>query len=405
MEVGPRGTHVYFTAGDERPRRRVLEVDRGGRPIAVLRWSHDALTAAWLRLDDDRWVVIEPRATLTDPWGASDRLALADRFGGGAVPLTTMEALDWTRIDRIPTVAEPMRLPAGAGTVVLNCIAALAADQHSGPLRYRGPYPSEQLFLNLLESFHHHAAPGDPLAAFVGGELAWMPAPHERVFAGDGVVVHARDRIEKVVWRGRTYVRPDFPGVSRHAPRRVRDTGEGVACSLWALGEVIEDHLVLSPAGDILTVIAPPPPPSVSRPLPAVVVTGAAAIVAATSAPALRPAIEDEARTLGLAWAPLVGDLVKIDAGTARLSSRLYAVAAARMARIATRERPLVGLALLSEIALLLGDELRRRAQARVALLPAAAQTALLTTPPPPSPAAARAITDAVEAVLASLAD
>jgi hypothetical protein len=75
------------------------------------------------------------------------------------------------------------------------------------------------------------------------------------------------------------------------------------------------------------------------------------------------------------------------------------------VARIATRARPLAGLALLSEIALLLGDELRRRAQARVALLPAAAQTALLTTPPPPSAAAARAITDAVEAVLASLAD
>lgn len=395
---------MYFTRGPGGARRRALELDRGGTLLAVLHWSTDGLTAAWLRLDDHGWLTIEPRASGDAPWGLSDRLGRADRFGGHSTPLTLMEALDWTRVDRIPTVAEPARLPAGTGTIVLNLIAALADDQQSGPLAYRGPYPSEQLFVALLESFRYEPADDDPLTAFVAGGLRWTPAPHERVFAAEGAVVHLRDRIEKVVWRGRTYVRSDWPGVGRRAPRRVREVQDGVRCSLWALGEAVEDHLLLSADGEVRRTLSPPPPPPERRPLPAVVGAGVGAIVAATSAPALAAVIRDDAGGLELAWAPVVDDLVAVDGRSVRLSTRLRATATARLAPLAPEDRAMAGLGLLSEIALLLADGIRLRAQARVASLPAAKQAALLEAPAAPDPDAARTITDAVEALLTTLA-
>jgi hypothetical protein len=52
----------------------------------------------------------------------------------------------------------------------------------------------------------------------------------------------------------------------------------------------------------------------------------------------------------------------------------------------------------------LLGDALRTRAQAQVGALPKVEQRALLEAPPPGEAADARAITDAVETLLADAA-
>src|SRR5439155_370570 len=83
----------------------------------------------------------------------------------------------------------------------LNLIAELAREQGAARLAYRGPYPTEQLFLALLESFRYEPADAaDPLAAFMSGGLAWTPAPHERLFAADGLYVQRRGRVEKVVF-------------------------------------------------------------------------------------------------------------------------------------------------------------------------------------------------------------
>src|SRR5436305_1368643 len=139
----------------------------------------------------------ERRATTAAPWGLSDRVWRAVQFpesrGWSGEPLTIFEALDWARIDRIPPLAEPGRLPPGGGTAVLNLIAELAREQGVTRLAYRGPYPTEQLFLALLESFRYepeHAS--DPLTAFMAGDLAWAPAPHERLFGADGLFVQRR---------------------------------------------------------------------------------------------------------------------------------------------------------------------------------------------------------------------
>ena len=82
-----------------------------------------------------------------------------------------------------------------AGAAVLNLLATLAVDTGRARLAYRGPYPGEQLFRTLLESFRYEDGGADPLAAFRRGDLAWIPAPHERLVGpgetttctGDGV--------------------------------------------------------------------------------------------------------------------------------------------------------------------------------------------------------------------------
>ncbi|HEY7366312.1 MAG TPA: hypothetical protein VIE37_19605 [Methylomirabilota bacterium] len=403
--TAPHGTALAYAPAPDGTRRRILEVDRRGTPLAALRWGPGVLTAAWLRIPDGGWLAIEPRAAEQPPWGLVDRIARATRVGDRGTPITVVEALDWGRIDRIPTLAEPGKLPPGGGVAVLNLIAALALDQNRPPLTYCGPYPSEQLFLALLESFRYTPADPDPLAAFTAGRLAWIPAPHERVFETEGVYVQLRGRVEKVIWRGRAYHRPDWQGVVRHAPRRVWEADEGLRCSVWALGGVLEDHLRLTPAGEVTAVVERAPSPAVVRRLDGAVGAGIGAAVAAQSVAPLAGLIRERARALAVEWGPIDGDLVEVDATRARVSTLLRDRLAAALAAADTpAARAAVALAGLTEIALTLGDALRTHAQSRLAALPEDEQRACLTTTCAEDPATdARVIMDAVGALLADL--
>ena len=68
----------------------------------------------------------------------------------------------------------------------------------------------------------------------------------------------------------------------------IRDDGERVVCSLWALGRSLEDRLMLDRAGEVLERPAPPRtmPPA---PLPPVWDPALAELIARESAPALGP--------------------------------------------------------------------------------------------------------------------
>jgi len=361
----------------------VRAVDRRGTLVALVdRSAAGSLERAWVRIPDRSWLGIEPRATREAPWGWSDRLWHATEPSSGewrGTPLTVFEALDWTRIDRIPALGEPARLPRGGGTAVLNLIAELAAAQGAGPLAYRGPYPTEQLFLALLESFRYEPVSADPLAAFMRGGLVWAPAPAERVFSADDLYVQVRERIEKVVWRGGTYYRPDWQGVARYSPRRIIDATDGVRCVLWALGQRLEDHLLLRPEGELATILTAEPPAAASRPLPASVWSGVVAAVAARCAPPLAPFVESAAAAFSLEWGPVARDLAQIGHGRVRISDRLRQALAGRLAAATARaDRAALGLAAITEMAALVGDELRGRAQAEMLGLPPAAQPAAL---------------------------
>jgi hypothetical protein len=378
--------------------RLVGEVDRHGGAVSELDWGTDGrLRHAAVRIPDGSWVSIEPCAGAAGPWGASDAL----RHGGRE--LTQFGAVDWARIDRIPPLAEPVRLPPGAGTAVLNLIARLAAEQGAAVLRYDGPYPTEQLFLALLESFHWVGREvADPLAAFMARALTWTPAPHARAFEPGHVYVQGRERIEKIVVDGRAFYRPDWQGVARRTPRVVRDEGATVRASLQALGVVLEDRLVLDRDGSVLERPAPSIEPGAQHPLPAALVAGVVAVVVAGSAPPLAAFIRRAAGELAFAWGPVSADVVDITPARVRLSPRLlHALRLALDRAGARRERVGTALAALAEVADLVGDELRRRAQAALAAADAAVQTtALGATTITPDAADATAIGAAVEALL-----
>ncbi|MBI2203008.1 MAG: hypothetical protein HYU41_04020, partial [Candidatus Rokubacteria bacterium] len=210
------------------------------------------------------------------------------------------------------------------------------------------------------------------------------------------------------VWRGVTYHRPDLQGIARHAPRRVRDTTDGVRCGLWALGRPLVDHLVLSPDAEVVHVLDVTAADDAVVPGPARVWDGVVAAVVAGSLPPLGPSIREIAARLPLEWASLDRDLARVDDGRVRVDARLRdalddLVAATRDANV----RAGLALAVIAEIAACIGDGLRGRAQALLASRPEAEQRAALATleqPEPERSEEARAITAGVQALLEMIA-
>lgn len=411
VEVLRHGTTVCFAPGSN---RRLFEFDRAGTLLAALAWSPaGALASAWLRIPNRTWLGIEPRAE-AGPGEPVDRLWHAERPGAApfrefATPLTVFAALDYAAIDAIPPLAAPARLPPGGGTAVLNLLASLAADQGRRALAYGGPYPTEQLFLALLEAFRYETGGADPLAAFTTGELAWAPDPHERHFSPHGPYVQLRGRVEKVVARGITYLRPDWQGVARRAPRRVRDVAGGVACSLVLLDTVVDDRLLLSADGEVLRVVPAAPAGAAPRPIARPLWRGIAAAVAATSAAALAPFLRAAAEAITPEWGPVADDLLAFDESRATLSDRARDLIRRRVDAAPGRaERLEIALTAVSELAELVGDGLRARAQRRLEALPPSAQETALhaggSPDAPPGATVAREIADALEALLADLA-
>ena len=375
--------------------RLLGEQDRHGAALSELDWRPDGtLREARVRVPDGGWITIQPGAGAPGPWGASDLLTRDAR------PLTRCAALDWARVDRIPPLAEPARLPSGAGATIFNLLARLAEAQGVEVLRYDAPYPTEALFLTLLESFRYvpHDV-DDPSAAFVAGVLTWAPAPHDVTLERDGIWVQQRARIEKIVASQRIYYRPDWDGVRRRAPRVIRETGGTVRASLVVLGRVVEDHVVLAPDGRVLDVLETPADPPDVVPFTPDVVQGVIALVVATSTPALAPWLLRTARDVEFAWGPVAGDLVAQAAARITVSHRVRRALADAVRGRSRADALGIALAALREAADLVGDGLRARAQAALAEQPADVQAAAFDAAGPRVTPDARAIAAAADAL------
>ena len=372
VAAGRAGSLVAYAPG--RARRRLLQLDRRGHLLAACRWRADgALAWAKCLLPDGRWLGVEPGAGTHPAWGTSDRVWLLEPDAPWQTreALTFFQSLDYARPEFIPPLFEPRRLPPGAGTTLLNLLAGLMKDQGVATVRYRGPYPTEQLFTALLECFRYAADEGLPLERFLAdGALDWHPAPFEVQHVRPGVVVQLRHEIEKVTLDGTAFYRAQWQEIRRREPRVVRTEGDRVICSLWALGGPLEDRLVLDRAGEILESPAPVPDAAAPAPLPPIWRGALGELIARESAPALAPAIAAVTAALELEWGPVPGDLLRVHGQRVRLSRRLRdAGTAARAGAASPQERAEQALRFVLEVARLLAPEVRQRAQARLEAL------------------------------------
>jgi hypothetical protein len=381
----PHGSAALYRPDPAAPLElRVLEVDPRGAVTTVLnRGPRGELREAWIGLADGRMAGVVPGASQHPLWGPSDRLVL-DTSGGSPTTLTLAGAVAWNAVDRIPPVAEPARLPSGAGAALLNVLASLAWDQGRPALRYRGPFPTEQLFWSLTESFRFGRPDRepDPLARFLADAevtfangaarevpVDWTPAPHERQIRPDGLVVQLRDGVERITWQGRSYHRTECQGLRRREHRVVRrvDAGGGAwryVASLEALGTVVEDHLMLDARGEPLDRPCPPSDPTLETPLVSPWREALGALLPLEATPLLTRAIEAVWPEFHLAWGSVPGDLVDARGVTLRLSPKLARVYRSAWVDAPDRERRALAQRLVREVLGLIGPAVRDAAVA-----------------------------------------
>ena len=349
--VEAHGTVSLYRPGPaSRLEHRLLEVDLGGVVTAAFnRDSRGELREAWVAVAGRGMVGLLPGGAQHPLWGDSDRL-VGLTSTGATTTLTLAGAVRWSAVDTIPPVAEPARLPSGAGSALLNVLAALARDQGRPALRYRGPYPTEQLFWSLSESFR--CAPGlesftrfvaEAESTFARGALVeipvdWVPAPHERRLHPGGLVVQLRDGVEKISWQGRSYYRTESQGRRRREHRVVRavTTESGArqyVASLEALGTVVEDHLTVDEEGRPIERHAPLPDAAREEAVAELWREALGALLPLEATPLLAGAIEAVWPDIQLTWGPVAGDLMESRRMTLRLSPKL-----ARLYRSAWRD-------------------------------------------------------------------
>jgi len=369
--------------------RRLATFDRCGRLILLMTWNPNGKLARFkVRGLDGRFLGIECGTASHLGWGLSDSVYILAGEEGFAIDssLTLFGSVAYEDVNLLPPLDAPARLPAGAGSTILNVFALLARDQGKTLLRYRGPYPTERLFATLNESFRYRGEPGVTRERFTreAEEAAvnltmlevpvdWEPYPHERFFPAAHTCVQLRDGVEKVYDRGRIYYRPDlFANAYVLRAEQPEDGGLRYVASLAILGQSLEDHLILDAEGEILE--RPLVPPSralrgttqLADEWKAVLVR----LIASESTAPLRPALWPVINELTLEWSPVRGELWMQTGNELRLHAGMVAAYREVLADVRSAgERLLLAARFTSELARLIGPVVRMRAQEQMTKL------------------------------------
>ena len=309
--------------------------------------------------------------------------------------LTFFRSVSYEDVETLPPLDAPMRLPSGGGAAILNVLARLGQDQEKQALRYYGPYPSDQLFFTLRESFVCSGEVGANRERFTQGAeeaalhmrmvesvVDWRPAPHERFYPGAHTCVQLRNGVEKVYDHGHTYYRADL--VAEAHRLRVLQTEAGqrrYIASLTILGQALEDHLILDEHGEILERLPQPVQP-VLRGDPVLSPDWKAALVrliAAESTTLLHTALWPAMDELTVLWGRVPKELGALSGNELVLHAGMIAVHQDMQSRAnSAAEKILIASRFLSELARLVGPVIRGRAQAQLASLSPADQNVAL---------------------------
>lgn len=166
---------------------------------------------------------------------------------------TTMSVIDWARPTEIPAIAAPGKLAPGAGGLIMNTLALLAARAGIAELFYAGPYPTPALYRTLLRSFRTPASEAEFTADLVARAarvardrlpFPFAPAPHQRVALAGGHV-ELRDGLERVVLAGTSFERGG-------SSARLVERDDGIHAELWFGDAPWADVATLSAEGALL---------------------------------------------------------------------------------------------------------------------------------------------------------
>jgi hypothetical protein len=305
---------------------------------------------------------------------------------------TAMTVLTWARPTEIPAIAEPGRLPFGAGGAILNTIALLAQRAGVPHLRYAGPYPTAALWRTLARSFRCAATEAEFTAGALERALRvardpiaidFAPAPHERI-AITGGFVELRDGIERAVLDGVSYepggsparlvTGSQAPSAAQVADSRTSSTAQvadspapgpraspgspDVHCEIWFGDAPYARVATLAPDGALLAgphAIAPCTSPVLDRAFPPALRAAIAELTADAVPAPLGSAVRMLCAEQPLRWADL-------GARAARELPDGFAVHAALWDRIAPLGLDRLALALVEALAPVLASAAVRRA-------------------------------------------
>jgi hypothetical protein len=286
-------------------------LDRDDAVHAELAWTGDQARVS-LRLDPDSGeaLVVEPAEA--DPvFGRAH--PITSLRGGVARRLTTCTPMDWRAPRRIPAIAAPGSLPPGAGTVLLDVIALLAADAGVAALRYAGPYPTPGLWRALAQSFRTDGDVAVFTADAAGRALRlahdeipidFVPAPFERAWITGGEV-HLRDGgVARVRTGGTTYARGG--GMARLVDAPTEANAGELAAEVWIGDAPYARIAVVDATGRLVDGPHAPPPcesPVIGRRFPAEMRDALGEVVATLVTPALADAARDVLSDEDVAWA------------------------------------------------------------------------------------------------------